>query len=144
MFATAITTDPKTARRVFVLLVALALPIIAAAAWVIILRDWLFLPIWVAAAAGHIATAMKHYTVGWPGSWLDSYRRFPRVRLSEAQWILAGLVFVVGMTLPLIAFGQAQNNVLLGFVGLVYAVWLFRLLRVMRKEGWRARKESRR
>jgi uncharacterized membrane protein len=144
MFRTAITTDPKTARRVFVLLVALVLAIVAITAWAIILRDWWLLAIGVIAAADMVATAMKHYTVGWPGSWLDSYRRLPRARLSETQWILAGLVFMVGMTLPLIAFGQAQNNVLLGFVGLVYAVWLFRLVRVIRKEGWRARKERRR
>lgn len=128
----------------FVLLVALALPMIAITAWGIILRYWLYWPIWAVAVADMVATAMKHYTVGWPGSWLDSYREFPRIRLSAAQWILAGLVFVVGTTIPLIAFGQGKNEVVVGFVGLVSTVWLFRLLRVIRKEGWRGRKDGRR
>lgn len=137
-----ITTDPKTARRMFVLLAASALAIVATAAWAIIVRYWLVLPICVLAEAEMVATAMKHYTVGWPGSWLDSYRGFPRIRLSEAQWILADLVFVV-MVVALIAFSQARNEVVVGLIGLVFAVWLFRLLRVIQKEGWRGKKDGR-
>jgi hypothetical protein len=142
MFREPITADPKTARRVFILLVPSALAMIPLAAWSIILQNWLLVAICVFAEADITTTATRHYIVGWPGSWVDSYRGFLSIHVSEAQWLLAGLVFLVATLAPLLVLGQAQKQLVLGVIGLVSAVWLFRLMRAIRKEGWRGKKDG--
>ncbi len=77
--------------------------------------------------------------MGWPGSRLDPYRRFLSIRISNAQWLLAGLVFLIA-TLPLLlANDHGRKDVIVALTGLLLAVWLFRLVRTMRREGWRGK-----
>ena len=138
MFRQIITTDPKTARRMFAFLATSILGMMAIGIWSIILRDWLFLFIWAVCVADMIGTTTRHYNVGWPGSRFDSLRGFPRIHLSEAQWILVGLVFVVVTLVPLLVLGPAREIISV-FLGLVCVVWLWRLLRAVRNEGWRGK-----
>ena len=109
-------------------------------AWSIILRDPLLVFFGLVAAADLIVMEMKHYTIGWPGSRLGPYRSFPRVRFSRAQGLLAGLVFIVGTLGAQLVLGPGRKELVLGLGGLLSAVWLFRFLRAMRKEGWRGKK----
>ena len=114
----------------------LALAVIPLTAWSIILEDWFILAFCVYGEADITTTAMKWYIVGWPGSRLDSSRRFLSIRISNAQWLLAGLVFLVATLPPLLVHDDVQKEVVVGVTGLLSAVWLFRFLRTMRKEGW--------
>jgi len=140
MFRKLTTTDPKKARQLFLLLVTAASIVgVSIVVCAIILRNWLLLAIWLIAEADMVATAMRNYAVGWPGSRLDRYTRFPRV--SEAQWLLAGLVFLIA-TVPLLLH-DAPKEVTIGLTGLVSAVWLFRFVRVMQKEGWHGKPTTR-
>jgi len=79
-----------------------------------------------------------YYTMGWPGSRLDSYVRF--LRISQTQYILAGLVFIVGTLVTQLMLGQGRREVVQGFIVLVSVIWLFRFVCVMLKEGWRGKK----
>ena len=138
MFREPLTTDPKKARRAFTALVPFAIMGAALVAWPVILRDWLLVFLCLVGEANLLATLRNYYTVGWPGSRLDRYTRFPRV--SEAQWLLAGLVFLIA-TVPLLLH-DAPKEVTIGLTGLVSAVWLFRFVRAIRKEGWRGKRDG--
>jgi hypothetical protein len=139
MFRKLTTTDPKKARRAFLLLVIFASFGVAIAVFSAILREWLFLAIWLIAEADMIASATSHYTVGWPGSRVESYGK-ALSRVSSAQRLLAGLVFLIATLLPL--WILPENELILGLTGLVIAVWVFRLTRAVLKEGWRGEKSS--
>jgi len=142
MWRIPITTDPKRARRAFILLVVLALAMIPLAAGSIILEDWWLVAICVYAEADITTTAMRHYIVGWPGSRLDPCRQFLSIRISNAQWLLAGLVIVTATPVALVVIGHARNRALLAIFALVPVVWSFRFVRAMRKEGWRGKKDD--
>ena len=142
MFREPLTTDPKKARRVFIFLVPFTVVGIPLVAWPIILRDWLLTAICVVAVADMVSLVTKYYTVGWPGSRLDSYHGFPLTRFSPAQRLLAGLVLLTATSVALIVFEHARNEVLLAILALLPAVWLFRFLRAMRREGWRGKKDD--
>ena len=90
--------------------------------------------------ANLLATLRNYYTVGWPGSRLDSHALLPRI--SQAQYVLFGLVFIVGTLGVQLALGQGRKELILGLVGGVSAIWLFRLVRALRKEGWRGNKSG--
>jgi hypothetical protein len=120
--------------------VVLALVMIPLAAWSIILKDWFLVAFCPYAEADISITATRYYTVGWPGSRLDPYRRFLSIRISNAQWLLAGLVFLIATLPPLLVYDHVQTEVIVGLTGLVSALWLFRFVRAMRKEGWRGKK----
>jgi hypothetical protein len=142
MFRQPITTDPKKARRAFMLLVPPALVTVPLAVWTIILRDWLLLAIWAVGEANLVAMVKNYYTVGWPGSRLDSHRALPRLRFSQAQGLLAGLVFIVGTLGAQLVLGPGRKELVLVLGGLLSAVWLFRFPRAMRREGWRGKKDG--
>jgi len=112
------------------------------AAWSVILQDWFLVAFSVYAEADITATAIRYYTVGWPGSRFDSCRRFLSIRISNAQWLLAGLVFLIATLPPLLVHDHVQREVIVAVTGLVSAVWLFRFVRTMRREGWRGKKDN--
>ncbi len=136
------TTDPKTARRVFVLLAVLILAMIAIGVWTVILRDWLFLALWAFCSVDMVGMATRHFSVGWPGSRLDCYRELPWIRLSKAQGIVAGLIFVAATAVALIAFAEGNRVALLAFVALLALVDALWLARTIRRKGWRRKKEG--
>jgi hypothetical protein len=140
MFRTAITTDPKVARRLVTWFAVSAPAMAALGVWVVILRDWYLLAVLVFVEADTVVYAMKLYVVGWPGSRLESYHGFPLARFSEAQRLLGGLVLVTAIPVSLIVIEHARNKAVLGVIALVPVVWLFRFVRAMQKEGWQGHK----
>jgi hypothetical protein len=112
------------------------------AAWSVILQDWFLVAFSVYGETDISITATRYYTVGWPGSRLDPYRRFLSIRISDAQWLLAGLVFLIATLPPLLMHDHVQKEVIVAVTGLVSAVWLFRFVRTMRTEGWRGKKDG--
>jgi hypothetical protein len=140
MFRQPITTDPKKARRGFVILLPGTVASIPLIVWAIILQEWMVVFLGLVGEANLLAMLKDYYTVGWPGSRLDSHALFPR--LSQAQYILFGLVFIVGTLGVQLALDQGRKELILGLIGAVSAVWLFRFVRAMRKEGWRGKRDG--
>jgi hypothetical protein len=135
MFRGPITTDPKKARRAFIILVLPNLMTTPLVVWAVILREWLILAIWAVAEAEVIAMMRNYYIVGWPGSRIESYRAPLRLRLSHLQQLVAGLTLVIATLLAWLVLGQGRNELILALIGLTVAVGLFRFVRLMRKEG---------
>jgi len=140
MFRELITTDPRKARRAFAILLPGTVASIPFIVWAVILREWMVVFLVLVGEVNLLAMLKDYYTVGWPGSRLDSQARLPRV--SEAQYFLIGLVFIVGTLGVQLALGQGRKELILGLIGAVSAIWLFRFLRAIRREGWRGKKRS--
>lgn len=112
------------------------------AAWSIILKDWFLVVVCVYGMGDGIITAPRWYAAGWPGSRLDSHRGLMSLRISNAQWLLTGLVFVTA-TLPLLLIQHDEHwQVIAAATGLISVVCVFRFVRAMRKEGWQGKEHG--
>ncbi len=123
----------------FILSVVSTLGLAAVLGWAIADRDWVLVGYSILPGANIIGYGATHFPVGWPGSRFDSFRWPLPIRVSEAQHILAGLVFLIATLPPLLVLHHAQTGVVIGVTGLISAVWLFRFVRALRGEGWRGK-----
>jgi len=142
MLKRSVTSDPKAARHVFILSVVSTLGLIAVIGWAIADRDWVLVAYSVLPGANIIGYGADHYAVGWPGSRFGSFRWPLPIRVSEAQRLLAGLVFLIATLPPLLLLHHAQTGVVVAVAGLISGIWLLRFMHAMRKEGWRGKKED--
>jgi hypothetical protein len=119
------------------------LVLFAVMGWAIADRNWVLVVFSVLPGANVIGYGVDHYAVGWPGSRFSSFRWPLSIRVSEAQHLLAGLVFLIVTFPPLLILHDVQAEVVVGLTALISGVWLLRFIRAMRREGWRGKPPTR-
>jgi hypothetical protein len=132
-----------TAQRRFFFMAALTLPVPGLLVWAVVIRDWWLVVMGVIVLPSMIGRLVNALDLAWPesrfGRW---YGGLPRFRPPKAQGIVVGFALLISMIALLVILNGGLNAVVLGFVALICAFWLFRLARAIHMEGWRREKRG--